>query len=1037
MRKLLTIAAVCITLATYAQQKAITGTVIEKSTQLPLSGATVQSRSQTVITDSNGHFSVLANVNEPLTFSYVGMQTTAVRITPSRNHLVVMLEENVNDLNHVVVVGYSTQKKADLTGAVSVVSLDDIKTSVSGNSMKAIQGRVPGVQITSDGQPHGYSTVRIRGIGTLGNNDPLYVIDGIPTKRSMNELASLDIESIQVLKDASSASIYGSQAANGVIIITTRKGKNGPAQVSLNGSISMSKTPMPYSMLNTEQLGEVQYHAARNSGQDPNFGPYRYEDHQDASGNWVIDKIMLPDFLDAAQTMKPANTNWQKEIFKPGLIQQYNLSLSSGNAKSHVYAGADYYDNKGVLDGSYFRRLNGRINSDFSLLKGRLKIGENLALTHIRGDAYHTGYGSKATVIYQSRSLYAITPVHTVDGVGWGGSSSGMTDFQNPVRLIQDNRQNHYDRLRIFGNAFADLEIIKNLHFNSKVGIDYTGTWQRIMELPYVNGFVQSTISSAEVDADYTGGWVNNNTLNYDLDLGKSAFTVLVGEESSFSQSNNVMAYREQYALTNPDFMQIGAGQANKQNDGTASMYSLVSFFGKVNYAFDQRYLASFTVRRDGSSRFGTNDAYGTFPAFSLGWRLSEESFFKRALPMFSDFKLRYGWGKTGNQEIGNYASYGEYVPIYGTDATWSADAGTAYDINGADSGPLPSGFVRTQRSNPNLKWESSLTNNFGLDFGLFNSKITGSFDYYTKRTSDILISPPVIAALGEGANQWLNGATLANQGYEVQVNYHGSLGNGIAVDIAANAAHNHNKVVYLPDDVVTAYPGNGRDKTILGHPLRSMFGYVADGLFQTDEEVAAAALQPGAAPGRIRYKDLNGDKVINDQDQTWIGVTDPDLIYGLNVALSWKGFDFSFFFNGIWGGDVNNSNKTWTDFVSLRGGYNAGTRTLDAWSPTNKGSNIPALTLNDNNDEARFSTYFIESGSYLKLRNAELGYTLPEHLARSVQMSHARIYIRGENLLTFKKTWGANRYTGLDPEAPVETYPIPFSLTFGLSITF
>ncbi len=1014
----------------------ITGKVTDSDGN-PLEGATITVAGTSVSTrsDRNGSFTITAGPNAILEISFVGFEKTVINIG-DQTEVFVSLKPLYAAEEEVVVVGYDTQKKASLTGAVSVVKLSEVRTAVSGNVIKAIQGRVPGMQVTSDGQPHGYATVRIRGTGTLGNNDPLYIIDGVPTKRSMNELASLDIESIQVLKDAASASIYGSRAANGVIIITTKRAKAGITRVTLDASVSMSSTPAPFSMLNTDELGQVQYRAARNSGQDPNFGPYTFEDHQDANGNWVIDKIILPEYLDAVQTMKPANTNWQDEIFRPGLIQQYNISLSTGNDKSRVWLGADYYSNKGVLDGSYFNRFNIRVNSEFSMLKGRLRIGENLSLGKWRGDAYNTGYGSKATVIYQSRSLYAITPVHTVDGKGWGGSSSGMTDFQNPVRLIEDNRQNHYDRVRIFGNAFLDFEVAKHLHFSSKLGIDYAGTWQRIMEYPYVNGFVQSTLSSTRVNADYAGGWVNNNTLTYDYSQGKNDLVVLVGQETIFNQSTYTMASRQDYALYNDDYMQIDAGQANRQNAGNAAMNSLVSFFGKVNYSYDERYLASFTIRRDGSSRFGSNNAYGNFPAFSLGWRLSKASFFRKALPVFSDLKLRYGWGKTGNQEIGNYASYGQYVSIYGTDATWSADGGTAYDINGAGSGPLPSGFVRTQRPNLNLKWESSVTNNFGLDFGLFNSKITGSVDYYIKKTSDILINPPVIAAVGEGASQWVNGATLDNKGIEVFLNYHGNIGD-VSFDISANAAHNHNRVVYLPDNVIAAYAGNGLDQTILGRPLTSQFGYVADGLFQSDAEVTDHALQPGAAPGRIRYQDVNKDNVINDQDRTWLGDLDPDLIYGLNVALSWKNIDFSFFFNGVYGSTVNNSNKTWTDFISLRGGYNAGARTLDAWTPGHTNTTIPALILNDINNEARFSTYFLENSSFLKLRNAEIGYNLQGYLSKLTRINSARVYVRGDNLILFKHASGNRKYTGLDPEAPLESYPIPFSLTCGFTLTF
>jgi TonB dependent receptor. len=524
--------------------------------------------------------------------------------------------------------------------------------------------------------------------------------------------------------------------------------------------------------------------------------------------------------------------------------------------------------------------------------------------------------------------------------------------------------------------------------------------------------------------------------LSYNFELGKNVVDVMGGQEMMKYSFNAISAGRDVFASEDPDYMYLDAGESNKRNAGSATAYSLLSYFGKVNYSFDNRYLISATVRYDGSSRFGANNRYGTFPAFSFGWRLSEESFFKAAFPYVSDLKLRYGWGQTGNQEIGDFASPALYQALYGTDPTWDSDHGTAYDISGTGTGDLLSGYRRTQQMNADLKWETTTQNNIGLDFGFINQKFSGSFDYFTKSTKDILINPPYIATIGEGGSRWVNGATLDNKGFEFILSYNDKIGD-VGLSVTGNISSYKNKVVKLPEDVINSYAGNGNDQTILGRPLNSMFGYVAEGIFQNQSEVDAHVEQTGKGVGRLRFKDVNKDGKINDEDRTWLGVADPDFIYGLNVAVNWKNFDFSMFWNGLVGYNVNNEVKRYTDFISFFGGHNYGKRTLDAWTPQNSSSTIPALSLNDNNYESRYSSYFIENASYLKLANMEIGYTIPEHLLKSVYMKNARIYVMGQNLLTVKKTWGDDAFTGVDPETPNLSYPIPFSVTFGVNVTF
>lgn len=1012
-----------------AQQTTVTSTIVDVNGE-PVIGATILEKGSTngTITDYNGNFSFNVDEGSTIHISYVGfipMELKALEV-PDR----IILQEDATTLAEVVVTGYTTQRKADLTGAVSVVKMDEIENMNTGNAIKSLQGHIPGVFIQTSGSPDGGASVRIRGIGTLGDNDPLYIIDGVPSKRSLNELAASDIESIQVLKDASSASIYGSRAANGVIIVTTKKGKRNETRIDFRSSITTQNYYKSLELLNAEERGIVQWRASMNDGVNPNFGVYNFEWHGDANSGYILDRVITPEYLDQLQTMRPADTDWMKEVGRMGFIQNYNLTLSTGTDKGRALFSVDYFDNKGTVKGTYYNRFTARVNSDYSLLNDRLKIGENLAFSKIRKSTLEV-----LDIFNMTHEIQPIIPVHTIDG-GWGGPVAGMSDRQNPVRVIEDNKQNHNDQVRLFGDVNLDLKIMENLHFRSTFGIDYTGFWERNMQLKYVSGFMSEDINRAKVSANYAGNWILSNVLNYNFEIGRNAFDLMAGQEMIQYTMQSVSAGRDVFASEDPDYMYLEAGESNMQNSGTGTAYSLLSYFGKANYSYDNRYLASFTLRYDGSSRFGSNNRYGVFPALSLGWRISQERFIQEAFPTLSDLKIRYGWGQTGNQEIGDYASLALYQALYSSDPTWAWDEGTAYDIYGTGSGSLLSGYRRIQLSNPDLKWETTTQNNLGVDFGFLNQKISGSIDYFFKSTKDILINPPYIATIGEGGSRWVNGATLENRGIEFILSYNDKIG-AVGVNITGNVSNYKNKVVKLPEDVINSYPGNGNDQTILGRPLSSMFGYVADGIFQTQAEVDAHVQQTGKGIGRIRYKDLNGDDVVNDEDQTWIGVGDPDLIYGLNVALDWNHFDFSMFWKGLVGNYVNNEVKRYTDFISFFGGHNYGKRTLDAWTPQNTNTTIPMLSLNDNNFESRFSTYFVENASYLKLSNVEFGYTIPDEKMNRLFIQNARVYLSGQNLLTIKKWWGDNKYTGVDPETPNLSYPFPFSITFGINLTF
>ena len=983
-------------------------------------------------TDIDGHFRLNVVPEATVIFQALGYERRELPVPPSGTIRVILLQKD-NRLNEVVVTGYQMQKKADLTGAVSVVDVGDMKKQSSPNPVQSLQGKVAGMVVTTDGTPSGSNTaIRIRGIGTLNNNDPLFIIDGVPTTGGMHELNPNDIETIQVLKDASAASIYGSRAANGVIIITTRKGKTGKQELRFNHYTSLSFYNTRQKMLDAEGYGKVLFQAFANAGKDPNTNTllYRYQWHVDNAGNAQLDKILLPEYLDARQTLKSSNTNWYNEISnQPGVIQNYDVSASNGTEKGHYLFGLGYFQNKGIIKTTDFNRLSARLNSDTKLLGGRLTIGENLTLNKTRETPLDGG------VLNLAVQNLPVIPVHTADGAGWGGPTGGMNDRQNSVRLLYDNQQNHYDYLRVFGNAFAELEIIKGLSFRTSYGVDYGDYFAKNFRKKYQSGYLKNDVNKLTLTQNHSVTTTMTNVLNFNRDFGRHHLDAVLGQEYIHNSVSEYFASREGYEVEDADYLTMDAGTGTKNNGGFTAEYALLSFFGKLNYSFKGRYLASVTLRRDGSSRFGSNNRYGTFPAFSLGWRVNEEPLLAEKLASFSDLKLRFGYGLNGNQAIDNNAIYTLYMANYaGGDPTWSTPRGTAYALGGNTQGTLPSGYVVTQSANPNLRWEQTAMANYGLDFGLFNQALYGSVDAFVKKTSDILVKPPYLAVLGEGGGQWVNGASIENRGLELALGYRGRV-RSVSYEANGNWSAYRNKVTDLPKAVVNSYGGNGTTDNILGRPLGSFYGYVADGLFTTQAQLDNSATQVGKGLGRIRYRDLNGDGVIDAKDQTWIGNPNPRYTYGINLSAKWRQFDASVFLQGVGNVDVVNGLKYHTDFWSVsETGSNKGARLLDAWSPSNPNSTIPAISLTDANSESRFSTYFIENGSYLKLRNVQIGYTLPEGVLRRCRMSALRIYVGGDNLALLATS---KSFTGLDPENPSFNYPRPLVLTGGFSLAF
>ena len=1033
----------------WAQTKVtVTGTV-KASDGETLPGVSILEKGSTMgaVTDVDGKYSILVSSTATLVFSYVGMQAKEVTVD-NRSVVDVVLEYDSKSLNEVVVVGYTSSRKEDLTGAVVVVDLEPIKNTSSGNPMQALQGRVPGLYVEKTGTPSGdNSRILIRGVNTLGNTDPLYVIDGVPTKRSQvfQSLNSSAIKSVQVLKDASASSIYGSRASNGVIIVTTNNGgdTNGKINVQFNSSISaQSEKPQRFKMLNAADRGRALWQASVNDGVDPASGYgeiYDFNWNKDFS-NPVLNSVSVKPLVGGDPNTPAGDTDWQKEIYKTGYVSNNDLTLSGGTKNSSLLINLGYISNSGMLKYTNYSRISGRINAATSILNDRVKFGVNSQMVSSKETLIATDLGGAATPGL-AITLAPTIPVSTLDGKFAGPVGSGYSDRNNPLHMQYINRWDNTKRTFLFGNIFTEIEPINNLFIRSSLGMDNAGFANKNIEQSFQEGFIARSLNNLTLNNNKFLSLTWSNTARYNFTTGKHQFKLLAGIESIKDDLNDVIAYKENFAVQTEDFFVLSAGSGNANSFGTSTGSRLMSQFARVDYAFSDKYLAAVTLRRDGSSRFGPDNRFGIFPAVSAGWKIDKEAFMQN-IPAITTLKLRAGAGRVGNQDIGDLARFGLFEPRYGTRASqvpnghnsffdqyWNI--GTAYDLNGTNTGNLPSGFVSTQAPNLALKWETTDELNVGLDFGLFDGSIVGSLDYFTRETSDILIKPPVAAAVGEGQLKFVNGATKTNKGFELSLGYYGKPKGDFTYSIFTNFARFRDKITVLPEEVRSAFAGNAVT-TIIGHSQLDLFGYRTDGLFQSQAEVDAHATQVGAGPGRIRYVDLNKDGVINTLDQEFFGTSLPGLEYSLRLDLGYKNFDFSLFGSGIAGRTGFDPYTFYNDFI--RGRDNVGPGVFDAWSPKNTGSRIPALTLSDGNGETRTSDYFNVNTSYFKLRNIQAGYTLKDLPIGKVGLERLRLYVMAENLFWIK----SKSFKGPDPERiDVNVIPVPRVFTFGVNVNF
>ncbi len=1025
-------------------QRKITGVVRGSDNNEPLIGATVLELGSDAgtITDFEGKFSIaVLEKTLSLQISYVGYATKDISIE-GINFLDVTMDPG-QQLNEVVVVGYTVQKKEDLTGSIAVVDLKPVKNNSSGNPMQSLQGRVAGLYIEKDGSPNGTNgRILIRGANTLGNNDPLYIIDGIPTTRPevFQNMNPSTIESVQVLKDASAQSIYGARASNGVIIVTTKNGSasSGKVEFQFRTSLSaQSEKSMRFDMLNSVDRGKALWQASVNDRQDPAAG---YGEIYDFNWNNNFDNPVLtsvtPKSLVGGNVNTPAgDTDWQSVMYKTGIVTQNDFTASYGDSKSSIQVNFGQLKNTGMLKFTNYDRLSGSVNALTKAYKDRVLFGVNLRIANSNETLTARDLGGAATS-FLAVSLAPTIPVFQKDGTTYAGASgAGYSDRNNPLHMQDIAKWNNANRVSSFGNAFVEVQPINNLFFKSNFGVDDARFLNKIITPTFSEGAFNRTTNSLTLDQNHYLSATWSNTLRYNYALNsKNNLKFLVGTEFIKTDLDFQNTKKEGFALQTKDYFTLNAGTGNTTVFGGSTGNRLFSQFGRIDYNYSNKYLAAVTVRRDGSSRFGSDNRYGIFPAVSFGWRIDQENFMKNT-KLFSELKARFGIGRVGNQQIGDLARFGLFNTRYGTTQAqlvggfWEQymNIGTAYSLSGANTGTLPSGFVQTQAANPSLKWETTDEKNVGLDYAILDNRIFGSFDYFTRKTTGILITPPVAATLGEGQTTAVNGASKSNKGWEFVLGYKSNPANKLRYNIVTNFAHFRDQITELPENVRPAYAGN-LESTIIGHSQFDIFGFKTNGLFQSQAEVDAAPKQIGAGPGRIRYVDVNSDGAINDLDRTWIGTTLPALEYGARVDVAYNKFDLSIFGSGVAGRE---GFDVYTVFNNLmRSRENVGPGVFNSWTPQNTNTNVPALTLKDNNAEGRTSDYFIVNTSYFKLRNLQLGYTIsPKSIFTSV-----RVFGMAENLFWIK----SKKYLSPDPERiDLDPIPIPKTFTIGLNASF
>lgn len=948
--------------------------VVKDATGETLPGVSIVETGTTngTISDFDGSYEVTIADGGTLTFTYVGYASQTISPDGSGD-LNITLQTDSEVLDEVVVVGYGSQRKAEITGAVSSVGGDEISALPVTSVEQGLQGRAAGVTVINNGAPGTDPTVRIRGLGTINNNNPLYVIDGVIAS-GIGDLNPLDIESIEILKDASTAAVYGAKGSNGVVIVTTKDGRrDGGNQVSFNSYVGTQWTDQRFDVLNTDQYITYATEA---------FG--------------APERITDPQYSDLLEN----NTNWQDEVFQSGFIQNYNLSLSGGGQNSNYRISGGYLSQDGVLKTTGLKRYNLRANSTFDV--GRLTIGENLSVAYstINPESENGG----RSILEHTIKMAPYFPVYNPNNPGgYQGPNSAIDgqDAENPVRILElGSRENN--TLGIVGNIFAEFEIVKGLSFRSQFGTEYRNYDFEYFRPSYNDDSEGGThMADRAAIRKSTGSLLSvifTNSLTYRTTFADNhnLEVLLLAEQTD---SDNKTSYAASDNFITDDVNQLSNVNANVNS--AFYEYKRLGFLGRLNYNFKEKYLLAATIRRDASSRFGPDNRWGTFPSVAAGWRISEEPFMQGS--GVSNLKLRASWGVTGNDNI---ADYGYLTGI---------ESNFHYPIQGNDAvGATASGLANSQ-----LKWEETTMTNIGLDFAFMDYAITGSVEYYINQSDDLLI--PLILPVSSGFH---NGTVIENvgsvetKGFEFNLGYN-HYGQEFTWSASVNLGTSKNEVLDLGENESingAEFETENISRTVVGESAFQFYGWEFDGIFQTQEEVESHAggsqgTNLNAAPGDFRIVDQNEDGVINDDDRTFIGNPFPELTYGLNLSAGFAGFDFSLFINGVAGNDVYNTNLY--DLEGMPRLFNAGTAVLDRWTGPGTSNTVPRAGGAATNTQV--SSRFVEDGSFTRLRNITLGYDLARSVLKN-KIPRCRVYISATNLITFTD------YSGLDPEVGAYT---------------
>ncbi|WP_338871546.1 TonB-dependent receptor [Spirosoma sp. SC4-14] len=1028
----------------FAQERKITGRVTDGNDNNALPGANVVVKgTQTgMVTDATGQFSLNVPAGrDVLTISAIGYVAQDVTIG-SRTTINITLSPDIKTLNEVVVTGYGAQAKRDITGAVATVDAKQLLSVPATNVGQALQGRVAGVTVGNENAPGGGVMVRIRGFGTINDNSPLYVIDGVPTKGNLNTLNLNDIESMQILKDASAASIYGSRAGNGVVIITTKKGKAGKPKFTYDMYYGSQRHGKLLDMLNTQEYANLIWESRKNSGVvAANGNPLHSQfgngptpvipDYILPSGAFEGDPRVArnPDgtyvnynndinsskFLLITKANKEG-TNWMEEIFRVAPIQNHQIGVSGGGENGRYAMSLNYFNQDGIMKYTGYKRYSLRSNTEFNVTK-RVRVGQNFQVAYGERVGQPSGNNTESNPISFAYRIQPIIPVYDVAGNFAGTRGGDLDNAFNPMADLYRNKDNVQKEIRLFGNAFAEVDILPNLTARTSFGIDYNLFNYRNYSIRNIEASEARGSNSLTTSNNYEWTWTWYNTLTYNISLGdRHRFNVIAGTESIKNYYEFFDASRTNFAVDDIENRYLSAGTGVQTNNGGASNWRLASEFAKLNYALDDKYLVDLTVRRDRSSRFAPEFRSAVFPAASVGWRISKENFFK-PLTFVDDLKFRAGLGQTGNQEIGNYNPYTQFStnPIT-----------SFYDINGTRTSAVP-GYELTQFGNAKAKWETTTSLNIGFDASLLKNKLGINFDWYTRTTSDMLF--PVQAPLTQGVATvpFQNIGSMRNRGIDLMINYGDKIGaSGFTYNIGANFSTYRNVVTKTNGDPSTQYFGINDERiqnfvvTQQNYPIASFFGYTIDGIFQTNEEAKAWPVQFGNAAsenvaGRFKFHDVNGDGKIDSQDLSIIGSPHPKFTYGLNLNLNYKNFGLTIFGQGVQGNQIFNYTKYWTDFPTFGG--NRSTRMLyQSWRPGATDAILPQLRSSDQ-VSIQPSTYYLESGSYFRMKNIQLTYQLPQALLSRLKIGTMAVYVQGQNLFTVTK------YSGMDPEVNLRSY--------------